>query len=339
MIRGDRLEVLLAAASTGSFSGAAKLLFMTPSAVSQRVATLEREVGVALFERSRHGVRLTVAGQILHRHAQAVVNRLADARAEIDSLVSGETGRVVLGSFPTATAAFAAAAIARFHQDHPHVEVRLVDGEPSDSVLRLKQRELDLAVVFDMPSWPAYRSYDGRDVASPGDIDVVHLCDDPFLVMLPLDHRLTAKAELDLVDLRGESITVTTHEGAPWGADLRQVCGEAGFEPCLDPMYTSDDFQAQQALVAAGLGLSLLPTLAALNVRTDIALRPLRMGPVRRVVAAFPAGAYRATVTSALVVLIRGLAGEAVRTGQASPMDRAPSSARAIAHAALTSPM
>nr|MBA2282714.1 LysR family transcriptional regulator [Acidimicrobiia bacterium] len=206
MISSDRLEVLIVAARVGSFSGAAKILFLTPSAVSQQIAALERDIGTALFERSRNGVRLTTAGQVLYGHAEAVVNRLTDARAEIAALVSGEAGRVVLGSFPTATASFVATAVARFRQHHPQVEVSLVDGEPADSVLRLKRRELDLAVVFDLPSWPAHRTYQGRDAALPGDIDIVPLCDDPFLVMLPVDHPLTAKAHLDVTDLRGERI-------------------------------------------------------------------------------------------------------------------------------------
>ena len=312
MINSDRLEMLLAAARAGSFSAAAKKLFLTPSAVSQQIAALERDVGAALFERSRHGVRLTTAGQSLHRHAEAVANRLADAQIEIDSLVSGGSGRVVLGSFPTATAAFVAVGIARFRRVHPQVEVRLVDGEPSDSVLQLKMRELDLAVVFDLPSWPAYRSYEGREVAARDDIEIVHLCDDPFLVMLPIQHRLASKTELDVVDLRGERITVSSGNSAPWGADLRRVCDEVGFEPLLDPMCSSYDFQAQQALVAAGFGLSLLPTLAAVNVRGDIVLRPLRMGPARRVCIAFPAGAYRAPITKELVALLGDMAAGAV---------------------------
>ena len=314
MINSDRLEMLLAAARAGSFSAAAKKLFLTPSAVSQQIAALERDVGVALFERSRHGVRLTTAGQSLHRHAEAVANRLADAQIEIDSLVSGGSGRVVVGSFPTATAAFVAEGIARFRRVHPQVEVRLVDGEPSDSVLQLKMRELDLAVVFDLPSWPAYRSYEGREVAARDDIEIIHLCDDPFLVMLPIQHRLTSKTELDVVDLRGERITVSSGNSAPWGADLRRVCDEVGFEPLLDPMCSSYDFQAQQALVAAGFGLSLLPTLAAVNVRSDIILRPLRMGPARRVGVAFPAGAYRAPITKELVALLGDMAVEAVES-------------------------
>lgn len=307
MISSDRLAVLLAAARTGSFAGAADLLFLTPSAVSQQIATLEREVGAVLFERSRRGVQLTIAGQALQRHAEAVVSRLADAEAEIGDLVSGAVGRVVLGSFPTATATFAAAAVAVFQEHHPDVEVRLVDGEPYESVARLKLRDLDLAIVFDLASWPVYRSYEGRVVASASDVELVDLSEDPFLVMLPSGHRLTAKRELDLRDLRDERITGSSNDCAPWGADLRRLCHEAGFEPVLEPLYCSADFQAQQAIVAAGLGLSLLPLLAMVNVREDIVLRPLRGGPVRRVQVAFPAGAYRSAATTALAAILRDL--------------------------------
>jgi len=313
MISSDRLEVLLAAARAGSFAGAAKALFLTPSAVSQQVAALERDVGVTLFERGRSGVQLTIAGQILHRHAEIVLDQLADASAEIDSLVSGEAGRVVLGSFPTATARFVAAAVALFGSQHSGVEVRLVDGEPADSVQRLKNRELDLALVFDLPSWPAYRTYEGRDVAAPTDIEYLDLCVDPFLVMLPRDHPLAAKQELEIADLRGERITGSSNGCAPWGEDLRRLCAEAGFEAWLEPLYTSDDFQAQQALVAAGLGLSLLPTLAVMSARDDIALRSLRSGPARRVRVAFRVGAFRSAAATALVVVLGSLAANAVR--------------------------
>lgn len=298
MISIDRLPVLLAAARAGSFSAAADLLFLTPSAVSQQVAALERDVGATLFERSRRGVELTTAGRALHGHAEAVVNRLADAQAEIDALVSGDAGRVVLGSFPTATARFAAG------------EARLVDGEPYESVVRLKRRELDLAVVFDLPTWPVYRSYEGRPTASPEDVELVDLCEDAFQVMLPAGHPLARKRLLGLDDLRGERITGSSNDCAPWGAELRRLCQEVGFEPLLEPLYCSADFQAQQAFVASGLGLSLLPSLVV-GVRDDIVLRPLRGGPVRRVRLAFPSGAFRSAATSALVSVLRKMAGSA----------------------------
>lgn len=307
MVNPDRLRVLLAAARAGSFSAAADVLFLTPSAVSQQIAALEREVGAALFERGRRGVDLTTAGEALHRHAEAVANRLADAQAEIDALVAGETGRVTLGSFPTATASFVAASVALFQRRHPGLEVRLVDGEPYESVRRLKLRELDVAVVFDLASWPVYQSYEGRPTAASGDIELVDLCEDPFLVMLPAEHPLASKPTLELGDLRGERITGSSNDCAPWGSDLRGLCREVGFEPILEAFYCSADFQAQQAFVAAGLGLSLLPALA-IGVRDDIVLRPLRGGPVRRVRLAFPSGAFRSTATTALVSVLRDLA-------------------------------
>ena len=323
MISIDRLPVLLAAARAGSFSAAADLLFLTPSAVSQQVAALERDVGATLFERSRRGVELTTAGRALHGHAEAVVNRLADAQAEIDALVSGDAGRVVLGSFPTATARFAAASVASFQRRHPRVEARLVDGEPYESVVRLKRRELDLAVVFDFPTWPVYRSYEGRSTASPEDVELVDLCEDAFQVMLPAGHPLARRRQLGLDDLRGERITGSSNDCAPWGAELRRLCQEVGFDPLLEPLYCSADFQAQQAFVAAGLGLSLLPSLVV-GVRDDIVLRPLRGGPVRQVRLAFPSGAFRSAATSALVSVLRKMAParRASRSRPATPRPR-----------------
>lgn len=307
MISTDRLTVLLAAARVGSFAGAADALFQTPSAISQQIATLEREVGAILFERSRRGVRLTIAGHALQRHAEVVLNHLADAQSEIEALVSGETGRVQFGSFPTATATFAASAVAIFQARFPRAEVRFTDGEPYESFARLKARQLDLAVVFDLAGWPAYRTYEGRVVGSESDVSLTSLCEDPFLVMLSPGHRLAERRHLELDDLRNERITGSSNDCAPWGTDLRRLCEAAGFTPALEPLYCSADFQAQQAFVAAGLGISLLPSLAQLNARRDIVLRPLRGGPVRRVHVAFPAGAYRSAATTALVAILQEL--------------------------------
>lgn len=309
-IRAGRLVVLVAAAERGSFAAAAQDLFLTPSAVSQQVASLEREVGAMLFERSSRGVELTEPGRVLVRYAGAIVHHLADAQAEVDAITSGTAGRLALGSFPTATAAFVATAVAELQRRHERITVRVFDDEPYECVRRLNARELDLAVVFDLPSWPAYRTYDGSQVGRADDLELVHLCDDPFSVMLPQGHRLQDRGELSVEDLRHERVVGSSNDCAPWGRDLRRLCATAGFEPDFEPLYASADFQAQQAFVAAGLGISLLPSLTMGSERPDIVVLPLHGGPVRRVSAAFRRNAYRSPAAVEMVEVLLGLVAE-----------------------------
>lgn len=305
MISSDRLVILIAAAHAESFAGAARRLFLTASAVSQQMQALEREVGAVLFERNRRGVRLTNEGRVLVRHAEAIVASLADAQAELGALADGLGGELRLGSFPTATADFAARAVALFQARYPRIELRFVDGEPYESFTRLKARELDLAVVFDLDSWPVYRHYDGSALGSDDDVELFELADDPYHVMLPTDHPLTAEQALELGHVRDEPIIGSSNDCAPWGSDLRNSCEAIGFLPRLQPLYQSADFQALQGFVAAGLGISLLPNLAAPYARRDIALRPLRGGPVRHVKVAFPRRSYRPPAAEAMVEILR----------------------------------
>ena len=306
MIGTDRLLVLVTVARTGSFAAAAAALHLTPSAVSQQVAALERHVGVQLFERSRHGAQLTELGRVLLPHAEAVLTQLHDAETELGFLVSGEHGHIALGSFPTATASFVATVIADLGRTHPGISIRLVDGEPADSYRRLLARELDLAVVFDLESWPMSRTYEGTDLGDPDEVATVDVCSDPLLLLLPAAHHLAGRREVPIEALAGEAFMGSSNDCAPWGDDFRRRCREAGFVPDFQPMYSSVDFRALQGLVAAGLGLTLLPDLAASVLRPDLVVRPLIGGDlVRRVKVAFPRRAYRPPGALAIVEALR----------------------------------
>lgn len=305
MLDERRIEMLLAVAEHGSFARAAAALSFTPSGVSQQMGLLERDAGSTLFERGPRGVRLTLAGAALVGHAEAMRDRLIDARAEVAAIAHAAGGRLSFGSFPTATAAIAAPAIARFHADHPDVDLQLIDGEPYESIARLRMRDLDLALVFSLDSWPAAMDYDGNLVARDGEIEFLRLFDDPFLLMLPKGHRLAASAEeIELVDLAEEQIIGSPVGCAPWGTDLEHVCEQAGVELMFQAVYRSVDFQAQQALVAHGLGLTLLPRLALTALRDDVVVRPLMNAPARHVCLAWPAGAYRTSSSLAMAEIV-----------------------------------
>src|SRR5215207_9798051 len=134
MLDVKRLRILREVAQRGSFSAAADALYLSQSAVSQQIATLEREVGLQLLERTTAGPKPTAAGGALLEHADAVLCRLEEAARELAEIAGLEAGRLRLMSFPTASARLVTEAMSEFHRRHPQVELTFSEGEPEDSL-------------------------------------------------------------------------------------------------------------------------------------------------------------------------------------------------------------
>jgi DNA-binding transcriptional LysR family regulator len=279
MLNVARLKVLDEVARRGSFSAAADALDYTQSAISQQIAALEQEAGMTLLERHPRGVSLTAAGQTLVGHAEGILARLESAEAALGAIAGLRGGRLRMASFPTAGATLMPLAIATFRARHPDIELTLAEGEPEQIAPRLRAGELDLALLFEF-----------GDSAGTDELTRVELLEDPLYLALPREHKLATKRKLRLEDLRGEA-WVQTSSSSPCARQVVRSCHAAGFEPNV--AFESDDYQTVQGLVAAGVGVALIPELA-LNpvVREDIAIRALSpRPPVRQVVAATPAGA------------------------------------------------
>ena len=264
-----RLAVFRAVATLGSFTAAAKSLRYTQSAVSRQIAALEDDLSVALFDREARGVRLTEEGRVLLAHAEAVLDRMDVARRELATLRAAGGGRLRIGAFATAEAALVPKAMVAFQRDFPNVELSLSDGLSATLATRLRTGELDVAVVNHGPALDGLTTH--------------HLLDDPQFVALPPDHRLARRKSVRLTELAEENWIAgsTTVEDTLIGACLR-----SGFRPTV--RYVVQEWTAKQGLVAAGLGITLVPGLLTGAVRPDIAVARLRspdMKP-RKVVAA-----------------------------------------------------
>ena len=290
MLDVRRLRVLREVAQRGSFSAAADALTYTQSAVSQQIAALEREAGTLLVERGARGVRLTEAGRALVGHADAILARLADAEAELDAIAGLRAGRLRMTSFPTAGATIMPSAIARFRGTHPGVEISLEPAEPDEGIARLRAGDADVALTVDAPFCAI-------------DTDGIELCpllDDPLYVCLPAGHPLAAESRLALEDLAQEAWLLGSTDACPDTTILLRACQAAGFEPRIG--FHSDDYQAIQGFVAAGVGVSLIPDLALVTVRDDVVIRSLgARPPVRRISAATVAGGYRSPAAAAML--------------------------------------
>src|SRR3954447_7925497 len=248
MLDVRRLQMLRAVAREGSLSGAARVLGYTQPAVSHHVARLEAEVGTALLTRLGRGVQLTDAGQALVEHADAVLSRLDAAEEEVASIAGLRAGRVRLAAFPSASATIVAGALARLRAEHPGVSLMFAEAEPEDAFPLLRAGELDLVVAF---TYAAVGARDGRDLVS------VPLLHDPSHVVLPSGHPAAGATEVQLGDLANDTWIAGCERCR---RHLLHLAGGAGFDPTI--AFDTDDYLTVQSLVAAGLGVSLLPALA-----------------------------------------------------------------------------
>jgi DNA-binding transcriptional LysR family regulator len=298
MLDVRRMRVLREVAARGSFSAAAEALSFTQSAVSQHVAALEREAGTQLVERRRSGVRLTDAGRVLVGHADAILARIECAEDDLAALAGLRGGRLRLISFQSGGSTLAPRAVAAFHERHPQVELSMLEAEPEEAVERLKSGDVDLALVYDHESTPGLL---------PPELSRTHLLDDRYDAILPEGHALARRRRLSLADLGGEHFVASTSM-----CGCRQitetVCREAGFEPKV--AFEADETMAAQALVAAGVGVTLLPQLALTTLHPGVVARRLADPPARRIWAARLEGAYASPASDAMLQTLVDVAEE-----------------------------
>ncbi|RSS63359.1 LysR family transcriptional regulator [Streptomyces sp. WAC07061] len=299
MIDVQRLRVLRAVAEHGSFNRAAAALRLTPSAVSQQIAVLERGLGARVVDRSTRGVTLTQAGRIMVGAAETVAAELEHARQQVDRLGTGRT-RLTVATFTSGGRLLLPAALARLAAEHPGTVIHIREGEPEDTLPLVRQGAVDLAL--------AYR-FDGPLPGGPGGgsgsgLEWTPLMEDPLYVVLPREHRLAGRGALDLSELADE----------PWvlgclrtEAYLRRYASIAGFEP--EVRGTTTDYFFARSLVAAGIGVSLIPSIALGPELPGLCAVPVTApGPVRHIGAAARGGG-RPLVTA----LVRALREEAGR--------------------------
>jgi DNA-binding transcriptional LysR family regulator len=294
LLDAARLHVFREVVQRGSLSAAAEALRFTQPAVSRQIAALEREAGAQLLERTPRGIRLTEAGRVLLGHAEAILDRMAAARAEVEAVAGLAAGRLRIGAFQTANATVVPRAIAAFAAAHPRVELSLVEAVTEVAVAHLRAGDVDLAVVTHLAELEAT------------ELEIVDLVDDELLVALPATHPLARKPRLRLRDLRDE----TWIESTSAGRTLLAAALAEGFEPRV--RFGAEGWLSKQGLVAAGVGVTLIPGLAIPTVRDDIVLRSLGpQAPRRRIVAVLPRG-YRAPAVGPFVDLLRQAAAEHV---------------------------
>jgi len=255
------LAALRAVAEEGTFGRAAARLGFTQSAVSQQIATLERLVGEPLFDRpgGPRPVTLTAAGRVLLPHAVSVLERVRAAEADLVGLRSGQSGTLRVGTFQSISVRVLPGVLAALHRDRPHVRVLPYETDDQAELLGLlRAGELDASFLVEP------FDHDG--------LDVRRLCDDPFVALLPLDSPLLAP--------RGAAVATDALVAQPLISQMPNMCQtliEDGLarHGRLDISFRSNDNAAVQAMVRAGVGHAVLPSLAVDHDDPGVAIRAL----------------------------------------------------------------
>lgn len=272
MLDVKRLRILREVADKGSFSAAAESMHLTQSAVSQQVAALEKETGTKLLDRNHGRVRLTDPGAALVGHAEAVIARLDEAERELADIAELRGGRLRMVSFPTAGATLVAKAVPAFSRKYPEVELQLDEAEPEESIPGIKAGEYDLALAYDFDSVPF-----GED----RDVERHFLLEERMQVALPADHPLAGRSSVGLEQLCDEAWACGVRPSS-CRENVIQWSRSAGFEPRIH--FASDDYQVIQSLVAAGMGVALVPELLLTGRQPGISVVDVTpRSPVRRV--------------------------------------------------------
>ncbi|MFF5827699.1 LysR family transcriptional regulator [Streptomyces bacillaris] len=275
-----KLRILRTLRDHGTVTATAEALLMTPSAVSQQLTNLARQLGVELLEPQGRRVRLTDAAHLVLRHAEAVFAQLERADAELTGYLRGEAGEVRVGAFSTAVPALVVPAVRLLRaEERPGPDVRVREAEAAQAYELLTASEVDLALSL------AAHAPTARDPR----FSLFPLLADPLDVALPAAHPLADAPALRLADLAADRWIFGG--SGPWSEITTAACEAAGFVP--EQAHSAAGWTAILALVEAGMGIALVPRMASRGQRPEgVVTRVLEADqPRRHVVAAVRHGA------------------------------------------------
>lgn len=308
MLSLERLRVLQAVARHESVTAAAAELHVTTSAVSQQLTKLERESGTRLVERSGRGIRLTDAAHVLAEHASVILSMAERAQADVHARAGTVAGRLLLASLPTATRGLAAPALRLLADAYPALRVELAEADTSESIPALVHGTADLVIAHDWSNAP---------LAAPDGLTKTLLVEDLADIAVPAAHPLVA----------GTAVGIGAGHAGGGAADLAQlgsgpwICGSpgtschdwltftlrsAGVEPRL--AHTANEYATQLSLVAAGLGVAVLPRLGRGQVPAGVRMIAVQPALRRNIYALWRTTAARRPAIGAVVAALRAAA-------------------------------
>ena len=294
MVDLRRLSALRELATRGTIAAAADALHLTPAAVSQRLAALERELGQPLHSPNGRTVRLTPAGEAIVRHTHVLFSELERMHATLASLNRGERGSARVGAFATGIRGVVLPAVRLLRDRAPGITVEIQESEGPQIFNLLASGELDLALAMA-----------GSGAPSPDDprFTRIELARDVLDLALPQEHAL---ARLDTVPLTALAEERFIAMPLGWSSDevIRSSCEAAGFTPRIT--HRASDWITIISMVTAGLGVACIPRLAQTGLRPEVAIRPINEpAPSRHLFLSCRQGAEQHPVLSTVLVALQ----------------------------------
>jgi molybdate transport repressor ModE-like protein len=270
-----QLRLLVEIKRTGSLARAALNLSVSPPAVSQQLAKLEREVGAALVERGTRGTRLTELGERLAGHGERVMDELAEASETAAGFIGAHVNRLRVGAPPSLSMTLLPEALAAARYRAPKAELSVIEVKSDEGPTLVAAGELDVAL-----------SARYTQLLTTEPLTVHHLLDDPLVAVLPDDHPLAGQPNrpIGLQELSEEQ-WASGPPGRPSRVQLEDAAAREGFVPQVP--FVTESYDVAQSLADSGVAVSLVPRLA-LNPRLSTTIRSLRQPVARSIVAVVP---------------------------------------------------
>ena len=288
-----QLRYIVALAEERSFTRAAMREHIAQPALSQQIQRLERELGLALVERTTRRVTITEAGELLVARARRILAELTAAQDELQSLRGFQTGRVTVGAIHTMGPIDLSAALASYHRRHPFVELTVREHSSEELADLLRVDELDLAFL----------SVTER-IESHG-LALEQLVSEELVAAVPRDHRLAGRDRIRMAELAGEQF-VSYREGARLRELLEEGAHQSGFEPNVK--FESNESQRIRALVARGLGVAIIPRSDAVASGPAVAIASLTEPELNRdITLAWRADRRHSPAATEFLALVRDL--------------------------------
>jgi DNA-binding transcriptional LysR family regulator len=262
MVQPAQLRALTVVLETGSFAKASRRLGLTPAAVSQQISALERALDLPLFERSARAATPSAAAAALGLSAGRVLQQLEAFEREAHAIRKAARGVVRIGSFPTAGARLLPPALARLRQLGPGIEVLLDEAEPADLLLGVEVGSLDLALVYHYDLLPR------RSATSVVDRPLLH----EALVLLTHPRQAGPQPAADGLAALADADWISSREGTEGARCLARLGQMHSFTPRIT--HRSNDYAVVRGLVAAGLGVAIVPALAHVD-GPEVAATPI----------------------------------------------------------------
>ena len=261
----QHLAQFVAIVETGSYRKAAEKLFIAQPALTVSIRKLERDLGVPVFVRSHQGVTLTAAGEALLEYARRALSLIEAGRSAAIAASAGLTGTLRLGFVGSATYSFLPRALPAFKAAYPGIRIELYEGGTAALLEKLRHGAIDACVVR-------------QPVEADAEFSVRCVESDVLMAVVPESHELARRASIHLSQLKDEPFIGFSSGAMPFlSALVTQACAASGFTPHIGQM--TERVQTVVSLVASGMGVALVPSVASTFSNAKVRFIPLHTAP------------------------------------------------------------